>query len=176
MVFCNIFIAYTMQRSKDNSNIAVNTRDYKIQLSFAVIVCFYSNLWVFLNALIKYLLINIEVFMNLSNPILNLLRKESFMIKKLFTMIFFSLLIINLHSGCNSQDSFAEPVTDEPAAEAELTGLPVDIDSLVEMDYEIYGLSISNADLHNVTDGDTDGLTLDLNNADLWGKVYTGPY
>jgi 3',5'-cyclic AMP phosphodiesterase CpdA len=97
------------------------------------------------------------------------------MSKKIFTMFFFCLLMMSLNTGCNSQDSYAEP-SPEAAADEELTGLPVDIDSLVKMDYEIYGLSISNADLHNVNDGDTEGLSIDLNNTDLWGRVHTGPY
>ncbi|MBF0450675.1 MAG: metallophosphoesterase family protein [Candidatus Magnetomorum sp.] len=97
------------------------------------------------------------------------------MTKQLFAMIIFSFLLITLHSGCNSQESFAEPVAAAPAEEP--TGLPVESDSLTPTTSSyLYNLAISNSDLHNITEGDTVGLSIDLDNQDLWGTVYTGPY
>ncbi|KPA19016.1 secreted protein containing Metallophosphoesterase domain protein [Candidatus Magnetomorum sp. HK-1] len=98
------------------------------------------------------------------------------MIHRLLTIslfIFFSAGIF-IHTGCNSQDSFAEPVDEQQAVQ---TGLPVDASTLEEGNPFYPPMAITYSDLHNINEtGDTNGLTIDLNNSELWGKVHTGPY
>jgi hypothetical protein len=57
------------------------------------------------------------------------------------------------------------------------TGLPVDASTLDAGNPFYPPMTISYSDLHNIkATGDGNGLTIDLSNSELWGKVYTGPY
>jgi len=89
------------------------------------------------------------------------------------TLILF--LCVGINAGCKSQDSFADEA-DEPQA-AEQTGLPVDVTGLEAGSGFYPPATVSYADLHNINaTGNETGLTIDLNNSELWGKVHTGPF
>lgn len=98
---------------------------------------------------------------------------EKQMAKKLFVlaMIGLCVLLCSINTGCSSNDSYAEEET------VDTTGLPVDITAAAPMDnLYFYKPAINNEILHNITTGDDHGLNIDLNNSELWGKIYTSPY
>jgi len=96
------------------------------------------------------------------------------MIRKLLTISILIFFCAGIYSGCNSQNSFAEPVEEQPADQ---TGLPVDVSTLEAGNPFYPPITISYSDLHNIkATGDSIGLTIDLSNSELWGKVHTGPY
>jgi 3',5'-cyclic AMP phosphodiesterase CpdA len=89
------------------------------------------------------------------------------------------LLLISINAGCKSNDSYADSLSDEQTDIAvEQTGLPVDETALAPMEIEhfYYTPAITNDVLHNITTGDKNGLNIDLNDPDIWGKIHTGPY
>jgi hypothetical protein len=100
------------------------------------------------------------------------------MTTKLLTISFFIIFCAGIYSCCNSQDSYAEADTEpSEAQQAEQTGLPVDVSTLAAGAPFYTPITISYSDLHNIkATGDGNGLTLDLSNSELWGKVHTGPF
>jgi len=96
------------------------------------------------------------------------------MIKKLLTLSFLFFFCTAIYSGCNTQDSFADPVDEQ---QSEQTGLPVDVSTLEAGNPFYPPMTISYSDLHNINaTGDDKGLSIDLSNTELWGTVHTGPY
>ncbi|ETR70110.1 MAG: hypothetical protein OMM_09063 [Candidatus Magnetoglobus multicellularis str. Araruama] len=100
------------------------------------------------------------------------------MFKNLLTISLFIFFCAGIYSGCNSQDSYAEaPEESTDKQTANQTGLPVDASTLDAGNPFYPPMSISYSDLHNIkATGDGNGLTIDLSNSELWGKVHTGPY
>ncbi|KPA17627.1 phosphohydrolase [Candidatus Magnetomorum sp. HK-1] len=94
-----------------------------------------------------------------------------------YLFLFICLLFFIMTTGCKSNDTYAEEEVEDTADALVQEGLPVDDSSLTLMTQSTsYKPPVTYENLHNITTGDDVGLNIDLNDPDIWGKIYTGPY